>query len=305
MGLARSIVKIIPYFGRWPEWINFYIESCKANDTIDWIFYTDCSAPSNRAANVTFRHMSFEAYKSMVSAKLGIDFNPSNPYKLCDLKPVLGYLHQDDIAAYDYYAFGDIDIIYGDIRGHITDELIERYEMITTHDTWVAGHFTLFRNNRKMRGAFRKICGWRSILQKPEYCGLDERGLTDLFLGNRWKRKQTLRRRLKRFLNPYQRNALFHESHSTILAPRPWHNGRMEHPQVWYWKDGRLTNEQDGDREFLYLHFMNWKSNRYLFPLEDDTPSAWMKLDTIVHMDQSDLSRGFRITAQGFHELIS
>ncbi len=301
--MTKSIVKIVPYFGRWPEWINFYIESIKANPSVDWIIYTDCPDPQNRADNLTLKQMSFSDYKALVSDRLGIAFNPDNPYKLCDLKPMLGMLHEQDIAAYDYYAYGDIDVIYGNIRKFYTDELLSRYEMITTHFEWVAGHFTLFRNTDKMRNAFTRIPQWREKVANPEYLSVDEKGMTDLFLGNRLKKRQTLRRRLKRFLNPYQRNALFNETHASILAPRPWHDGNREHPQVWYWRDGKLTNARDGERQFLYLHFMNFKSNRYLPEPYNSEPSAWMKLDSIIGMEQSDLSRGFQISPQGFQAL--
>ena len=94
--MSKSIVKIVPYFGRWPEWINFYIESVKANPTIDWIIYTDCPEPRNRADNLIIRQMSFADYKALVSERLNIRFDPDNPYKLCDLKPMLGLLHEQD-----------------------------------------------------------------------------------------------------------------------------------------------------------------------------------------------------------------
>ena len=35
-------------------------------------------------------------------------------------------------------------------------------------------------------------------------------------------------------------------------------------PGRWFWRDGRLMNERYQEREFLYLHFMNWKSDRWL-----------------------------------------
>lgn len=34
---------IIPYFGKFPEWFNLYLYSCKKNPEVDFIFYTDCS----------------------------------------------------------------------------------------------------------------------------------------------------------------------------------------------------------------------------------------------------------------------
>ena len=44
------------------------------------------------------------------------------------------------------------------------------------------------------------------------------------------------------------------------------------HPGFWFWKEGKLTNEKDGEREFLYLHFMRWQTNRWI-----NTPHSRVK----------------------------
>lgn len=38
------LILLMPYFGRWPEWINLFVESCKGNPGVRWRFYTDCGA---------------------------------------------------------------------------------------------------------------------------------------------------------------------------------------------------------------------------------------------------------------------
>lgn len=78
---------LIPYFGHWPEWIDFFVESCKWNPSVRWKFYTDCGEPENKADNIDYTHLSFDDYKALVRQRLGIAFNPSDPYKLCDVKP--------------------------------------------------------------------------------------------------------------------------------------------------------------------------------------------------------------------------
>lgn len=85
----------MPYFGSWPVWINLYIESCKYNSDINWLFFTDCGEPENKATNIKYIHMSFTDYKKLASKKLGIDFSAANPYKLRDLRPTYGLIHED------------------------------------------------------------------------------------------------------------------------------------------------------------------------------------------------------------------
>ncbi|NQY25714.1 MAG: hypothetical protein HRT92_00890 [Piscirickettsiaceae bacterium] len=297
-----SIIKIIPYFGQWPEWIDLYIESCKANSDIDWLFFTDCGEPANRAKNVRYIHTSFTDYKKMVSEKLNINFNPSSPYKLCDLKPAYGFIHQQDIVGYDFYAFGDNDIIYGNIRHFITDKILDNYDVISTHDKRISGHFAFFKNNDKQRNAFRQIPNWQKYLEDNNHFGLDESKFSKVFIKH--KKHPLLLRKLWALFNPYQRKVLFKEQFSTILSPHPWWSGSMTHPQNWFWIKGKLTNDLDGNREFMYLHFMNWKSNKWLPKPHRSTPSAWMNLESLVHINYHQAGNlGFQISPTGFYEI--
>ena len=297
-----SIIKIIPYFGKWPDWMEFYMESCKANSDIDWLFFTDCPEPANKAPNVRFVHLTFDEYKKRVGETLNINFNPSSPYKLCDLKPAYGLIHQDEIAGYDYFAFGDNDIIYGDIRKFSTDEILDKYNVISTHNRRISGHFALFRNNEMYRNAFKRIKSWQKYLENDEHEGIDESKFSKVFVPH--KKHPMILRKLWSLFCKYHRRVLFKEQYSTILSPYPWHDGSMEHPQQWFWKDGTLTNERDGEREFMYLHFMNWKSNKWLPKQLRSEPSAWMKQDSIIHMDyELAAERGFQISAEGFSQL--
>jgi hypothetical protein len=68
---------------------------------------------------------------------------------------------------------------------------------------------------------------------------------------------------------------------------------------VWLWRDGHLTNTRDGDREFIYLHFMNFVSARWTATGER---AAWHGLSPLVHFDARAFTTGaFRIDRDGFH----
>jgi hypothetical protein len=293
-----TIVKIIPFFGQWPEWIDLFIESCKHNPDIDWLIYTDCDAPANKADNVKLVHVSFNDYKRFVSDKLNINFNPDNAYKLCDLKPALGYIHHDDIAGYDFYAFGDIDLIYGNLRHFLTDQLLQRFDVIGTHERRLSGHFCLFRNNQRNREAFKKIKHWQQHLENPEHLSLDESKFSKLFVPHR-KHPRWLRK-LWSVTSRYQRRVLFKEQYSTILSPIPWHDGSSQHPTVWAWKQGKLVNSQD-KQQFMYLHFMNLKSSKWLPKSMKQSGPAWSQLEKLVHIDWRESGdKGFVVSPHGF-----
>jgi len=295
----KSIAILTPYFGQWPAWFDLYLESCRSNSSINWIFISDCPAPNNSPSNTQFIHCSFDEYKSLVSKKLGIKFNPSSAYKLCDLKPAYGYIHQELLSTYDFWGFGDIDVIYGDIRNFYNETLLAKYNTLSTHCDRVSGHLFLMRNTATFREAFKQIPAWQQLLEDPQHQGIDESKFSKVFL--RHKKYPAWLRRLYGLNKPLQRHAYFKEQHSTILSPQPWLDGQWKHPEEWIWKDGKLHNSTD-KREFMYLHLMNWKSSTWLDKSRGDS-AAWENLSTLNHVATELAANGFKINRTGFHPL--
>ena len=281
------LIVLCPYFGRWPVWMNFFVESCKSNPDVHWRFYSDCGEPQNRADNIDYVSMSFADYKQLVRRRLGIAFDPPDPYKLCDLRPALGFLHELDTAGCRFFAYGDIDVIYGNISAFYGADQLAEFDVISTHQDRLSGHFTLLRNTPEMRRAFERIPDYRALLDVPDYVGVDEGHFAGVFPRSGPER------------------LLFRERHSTILSTRRWHDGTMNYPQRWFWKGGRLTNDRDGGREFLYLHFMRWQSGRWINNPAVPGEAAWVGRD-IIGMDwRSAVGEGFCISAEGFTPIAS
>ena len=295
----KKIIFLMPYFGCFPEWFTFYLESCRWNPTIDWLFLTDCHIPENTPANVRFIQISFEKYKQLVSKRLDIDFKPESPYKVCDIRPAFGHIHQEYIEGYDYFGFGDVDVIYGDLRAFYTDEVLNR-NTISTHEDRVSGHLFLMKNNEKWINSFRKIPNWQQCMSQSSYVGLDEGAFSKVLRGR--KRIPYALYKLLGILDPYKRNHLFKEQFSTVLSGRPWLDGTYNYPDRWFWNRGKLTVESG--EELMYLHFMNWKSTRYQDGLYKDKPT-WESLSQIVDPNVKDPSQGFCISRRGFTNLDS
>lgn len=124
---------IVPYFGKWPRWFSFYLKSCELNKDYHWFFHTDCKIPKNYPDNVTFNKKTFDEYCQRVSHSLGINFKPENPYKLCDIKPALGYIHRKELQEFEFYGYSDIDVIYGNLDCFFTSEKFKKYDIISSH----------------------------------------------------------------------------------------------------------------------------------------------------------------------------
>ncbi|QJD59014.1 hypothetical protein HG264_08890 [Pseudomonas sp. gcc21] len=284
-----SICFVIPYFGAWPFWFPFFLQSCRRNPDVNWLFFSDCGIPPFLPANVRFVETSYADYCEFVSERLGVEFYPDNPYKLCDIKPALGHIHEEAIESYDFWAFGDIDVIYGNLRKYFTAERLQAKDLFSTHERRVSGHLCIVRNTRRMREAYRLIPKWRERFSNPEHQALDEGAFSRLFIRHKnWP--ESLRRFAARFNNWYVRSE-FIEAHSTFTILQ---DGQRELPCAWFWLDGELTNSLQTGKNFPYLHFLSWKKNEWAQESEADLMGPAGLIE----------ERGWKITASGWAPLV-
>lgn len=257
----HKIIIIIPYFGRWPFWMDIFLASCATNPTIDWLLLGDCGKPEGLPGNVRFEDVGFTDYKKRIASSLGINFDPTDAYKLCDIKPMLGRIHEQEIQGYDFWAFGDLDLVYGDLRAVYTKELLAGYDLISNHATRVSGHLCLLRNTRLMREAFQQVPCWKEKIENHKHVAFDEKAFSKLFVKHknfpRWLRQLTNR------LYPLVRCSSFVERYTTPNGYIAWKNGRYEFPQQWFWKNGLLWNDFESieEAQYPYFHFLGWKKN--------------------------------------------
>lgn len=288
--MRHSIVILIPWFGPWPEWIDFFVESCRANADVDWVLVTDADPPENQAPNLRYVRTSFADYKARISDALGFRFDPADPYKLCDIRPALGEIHRDLIRGYGFFGFGDLDLVYGNIRETYDEETLDHYDAFSTHPERCSGHLFLMRNTEAMVSAFRRVSGWRRRMEEEAYNGFDEAGFYNLFRGRKAK--------LMGMVGANPPRGLFREGYTSPVPASPMR---------WYWRDGRLTNEFYPHRGFLYLHFMHWRSSRWYawFPhIAADAQPPWSRLPNIVQMDWRDArENGFMISPAGIQPI--
>jgi hypothetical protein len=303
-GRRPSIVIFIPYFGAWPEWVDLFFETARRNATIDFLVFTDCHAESLAGPNIHVRSMSFEEYVERARSWLGLPFNPPNGYKLCDLRPMFGALHEREFAGYDFYGWCDTDVLFGDVRRFYTDEVLARADVLSTHSDRVSGHFALFRNTRRNRTMYRRMYRWQQYLLEPEFVGLDEHWMTNAYLMTVFdkaneKFQWSLDNPVTRLASARRRRRIhLVEQYTTPFVPYPWFDGSVNsaQPHEWYYRDGSITNSRDGGREFIYLHLMNFKSSRWR---HDGTRAPWERVDHICRASPHDMEAGIVIDDSG------
>lgn len=287
---SPRILFLIPYFGRWPFWLPLFLESCRRNPDINWLIFSDCGEPEDVPANVRIEAIGYDEYCRLVSQRLGIRFHPANPYKLCDIKPALGFIHEDRLQGYDFWAFGDLDLIYGQLRRYFTDERLARYDLFSTHARRVSGHLCLLRNNEKMREAFRLIKNWQLRFADEEHHAIDEGAFSRIFI--RRKNFPAPLFKLAGYLNAWRRHSEFEEAFTTPNGCIPWRDGNFSFPEKWFWRDGVVSNDIDPVSVYPYFHFAVWKRGAWKELLE---PPA----ESIRALSKTS---GWIVSAQGFAE---
>ena len=269
--MNNKIAILIPYFGTLPPWADLFFLSCQQNNTIDFHFFTDQDLTQYQSSNIHVVRTSLSDYCAAASKKLGVAFTPIAPYKLCDLKPFYGLVHADLLQAgrYAFWGFGDIDLIWGDLRTFLTDQLLTDYDIISNHSDRLSGHLCLLRNSDYHRNLCLKIHHWQQLLTDQKNHALDEQALTltvypaarmlwkihtKLFfrlpLKNEWLSYVRFCTLANQILLPRRRRLLLKEGYTT-----PFESDLTDPTAAWQYRDGRMYDCRTG-RELPYLHFL-------------------------------------------------
>nr|WP_152571440.1 DUF6625 family protein [Bifidobacterium thermacidophilum] len=205
---------------------------------------------------------------------------------MADLKPFLAIVHKDIISKYDWWSFGDLDLIFGNIGILMNAENMSRYDVITSHADRIAGHFTAIRTKSHYTDLMLCCENWKSLMQKDETLGVDERYFSEVvnpcykvisFMYRHffsyfthdpvktWNELQSITGR-------WHQRVLFKEMYT---SPVP-----KSQDQAWYYYpatskivppsdayQGIYNNKSDGK---MYLHFLFFKKTKYL-----DTDNYW------------------------------
>lgn len=180
-----SIAILICYIGKLPWYFNYFVHSCKYNPTVEFVLVTDdTSYVGVIPGNVKFFYQSLTGINSLASEKLGFATNITTGYKLCDFKPCYGVIFSDLLKDYDYWGHGDIDVIFGDIRAFLTQDLLAYHDLISVRHDFLTGQFLVFRNCEKMNNLFMQSKDYKMVLSSEKHFCFDEtnfqwQGFTD------------------------------------------------------------------------------------------------------------------------------
>jgi len=270
-----SIILIIIYFGKWPKWYKLFLESCKRNGDIDFLIFTDQDITVDNSKTIRIIKFSLAGFNSVASRKLNMQIEIDDPYKICDLRPAFGNIFEDYIQSYDFWGHTDVDLIFGKITRFITSHLLDNYEVITARKEYLVGHFTLYRNSRKVNFLYRLSECYENIFLSKHYSGFDEcnflwwkliagRDILSMPIGN-----PSMTHLIKKLV--------FHNRIKALFTPLVMEQDHDSDPfdKVLLWKEGNLTDVET-KKDILYFHFHYLKQKKDFYcPLWGFAPNAF------------------------------
>lgn len=280
MDKKPRIAIIVPWFGPFPDYMELFVRSVKANPILSYHFWTDTLPPPicENVLNIHFHYSSFDNYCKRASAALGIEFKPDSSYKMCDLKPFYPIIHEEDVKNYEFVGFGDIDLLLGDMNAYL-EPILDKIDVFSTHADRVSGHFFFLRNNEKFTHLGYKIRNWRELLSAPNNLGIDEGAFCDvicpllgiqrriwhritkgLSFSSSWKVSRTMSS-FSALLIPHRFH--FKELHTTHSAISPNVLKYQWSDTEWIF-DGRTIKGKNNGKEYPYLHFLFLKTVKEL-----------------------------------------
>lgn len=147
-----SICIVLCYYGDFPNTFQLYLNSCLLNPTIDWLIVTDAVELKKKyhvPDNVRILNMSLLEVEKLAIQKIGFNVIIPTSYKLCDYKVAYGLMFEDYLKEYEWWGYGDCDVVYGNLRNYFTNQRMSQYDKI-----YPFGHLSLLRNNEKCKKAF-------------------------------------------------------------------------------------------------------------------------------------------------------
>jgi hypothetical protein len=259
------------YLGRPPGWIQYYLQSCAFNPSIDFLIFTDQEDFPAAPRNVRVEPISTAQFNSLATSKVRVQVRLSHSRKLCDFKPAYGHLFEEHLAAYDYWGYTDLDVIYGDLRRRLTEGKLQEFDVFTARSEFLVGHFTLFRNTSEMRMLYQRSRDFRAAFQSPQVLSFDECGK------QWWQRFEG-----KPLSSDATCDSITHVVHRLMADNKisaRFEPAVIEWPELpsegWRlrWDAGKLWIVDQG-REAMYFHFHGFKnSSGFQQPrcLEDET----------------------------------
>jgi len=178
---VNNAALVIAQFGNgWP-YLDLWL-STVARQKMDVLFFTDYDFDA--PPNVKIHKCSMDDIFDRAEKTYGLKFQNRYPYKLCDLKSFYGKIFEDELKDYEYWGYGDSDVVYGNLPTFGNLELYcakhKRPDMALVRSAkpvgrwFIPGHFVMMRNDDRGRRIFEHLPTAKALLEESTNNYIDE-----------------------------------------------------------------------------------------------------------------------------------
>lgn len=243
------IALVVCYFGPLPLYVELVLRSAGGNPTIDWLIFGDQPPAGPLPANVRHFKLGIKELGAIMADACGAPVRIDHPIDLTRLKPTYGLCFAEQLKGYDFWGHVDLDMIYGDLRKFLPEEVLDSYSRV-----YCRGHLSLFRNTPEVNRYFMLDApgapGFRGILANEDRTQFDEwPGIWKIF---RYHCIPQYHKEVIADIKPPNLHWITRfEAEELQNYPQQvfyWHQGKTF--QTYYHREGGLF-----DREVAYIHF--------------------------------------------------
>ena len=258
--MKTRLVLILPYYGRLPPYFNAWMSSV-CGKCFDVLFVSNLKVASF-LPNFHQVFMDLSDLEKLAREKMGVDVNIRTPARLCDFKPMYGHIFEDYIRQYKYWAFGDCDLVYGNLMNrYVCDIVARKFDAASCRKCWSSGSFFMMKNDVRMRMFYTRCSNWRAVAESTDvsFVNFDEIGT-------------------QKYYRALERGEMDMEeaTHARdCLSAALWRSGDISFSHEDVACEDDLANKcvrvmHDGavfcgDKELAYFHFIQAKWKRHFF----------------------------------------
>lgn len=255
--VKNKIIFIIPYFGKFNSYFQLFLNSAANNPQFNWQIFTDDKKDYDYPDNVKVDYMSFPEFKNYVQTKFDFEISLEYPYRIADFRPAFGYIFSEYVKEYNFWGYGDSDIILGHLSDFWTDNFLEKVDKAA-----MFGHLTFIRNEKMFNEAFMKsingVSTYKKALTENINHSFDEEfnsSINNIFINEKYRTD----------FHEYQANT-YTKSSNLFLTKYDFDKNKysvLREKNLFIYRNGKVINIQLDDtgnlieREFLYIHFQS------------------------------------------------
>lgn len=177
----KTIRYIVPYFGKLPEEFQLWLTTCKTNPSVEWMLFTDDRTDFDYPDNVSVSYCSFEEMKARFQSNYDFEICIQSLWHISLFKPAYGEIFREELKGADFWGHCDVDMMWGNIRKFLTDEILSAYDRIGFQ-----GHSTLYRNTAEVNARYRTefegmTHSYKEIFSGASGWSFDEKGMDEIY----------------------------------------------------------------------------------------------------------------------------